>query len=280
MSLTVDDKLRVAEQLDHLGVTYIEGGWPGANPKDDEFFRRAPTELSLSTSTLVAFGSTRRAGVAAEDDEVLRKLVDAQTPVVCIVAKSWDRHVVDALRTSLDEAVAMVADSVAFLQRHDKRVFLDAEHFFDAPVRDMVRPEAYADVLRFEEHLVAPSAALPARARGLGAAEGLTQVAHVLAVDEAHPRLDRRSHAMGTTDVFAEDVAAQSVWRLVGEADRFCLVVKWNQAGHRPEDLLLRDRHAIVDIGKDGRKRRNCRGQAHRGARAAPNRRRPSRRHR
>jgi 2-isopropylmalate synthase len=131
LSLTVDDKLRVAEQLDHLGVTYIEGGWPGANPKDDEFFRRAPSELRLSTSTLVAFGSTRRAGAKTDDDEVLRKLVEADTSTVCIVAKSWDRHVIDALRTDLDEAVAMVADSVDFLRRHDKRVFLDAEHFFD-----------------------------------------------------------------------------------------------------------------------------------------------------
>jgi 2-isopropylmalate synthase len=131
LSLTVDDKLRVAEQLDHLGVTFIEGGWPGANPKDDEFFRRAPCELRLHTSTLVAFGSTRRAGVRAEDDDVLRKLIEADTPVVCIVAKSWDRHVTDALRTSLDEAVAMVADSVAHLKSFDKRVFLDAEHFFD-----------------------------------------------------------------------------------------------------------------------------------------------------
>ncbi|HMD45387.1 MAG TPA: citramalate synthase [Acidimicrobiales bacterium] len=131
LSLTVDDKFRVAEQLDHLGVAYIEGGWPGANPKDDEFFARAPAELALHTATLVAFGSTRRAGVAPEADEVLAKLVGAHTPVVCIVAKSWDRHVTDALRTDLDEAVAMVADSVAFLAAHDKRVFLDAEHFFD-----------------------------------------------------------------------------------------------------------------------------------------------------
>ena len=131
LSLTVDDKLRVAEQLDHLGVAYIEGGWPGANPKDDEFFRRAPAELKLGTSTLVAFGSTRRAGVRADEDTVLRKLVDAGTSVVCIVAKSWDRHVTDALRTTLDEAVAMVSDSVAHLREHGKRVFLDAEHFFD-----------------------------------------------------------------------------------------------------------------------------------------------------
>src|SRR6202035_3644395 len=85
LSLTVDDKLRVAEQLDHLGVAYIEGGWPGANPKDEEFFARAPVELRLSTSTLVAFGSTRRPGVRADDDEVLRNLVKAGTEAVCIV---------------------------------------------------------------------------------------------------------------------------------------------------------------------------------------------------
>jgi 2-isopropylmalate synthase len=131
LSLTVDDKLRVAEQLDHLGVTFIEGGWPGANPKDTEFFARAPKELTLARSTLVAFGSTRRAGVRAEDDDTLRHLVEAQTGAVCIVAKSSEVHVVDALRTTLDEAVAMVADSVAFLVANDLRVFLDAEHFFD-----------------------------------------------------------------------------------------------------------------------------------------------------
>ncbi len=131
LSLTVDDKLRVAEQLDHLGVTFIEGGWPGANPKDVEFFARAKKELTLSTATLVAFGSTRRAGVKPENDAVLANLVEAGAPVACIVAKSWDRHVAEALRTSLDEAVAMVADSVRYLREHDLRVFLDAEHFFD-----------------------------------------------------------------------------------------------------------------------------------------------------
>jgi 2-isopropylmalate synthase len=131
LSLSVDDKLRVAEQLDRLGVAYIEGGWPGANPKDDEFFVRAPRELSLSTSTLVAFGSTRRAGAKAASDETLARMLAAETPVVCMVAKAWDRHVSDALRTDLDEAVAMVADSVAYLRSNDRRVFLDAEHFFD-----------------------------------------------------------------------------------------------------------------------------------------------------
>ncbi len=131
LSLTVDDKLRVAEQLDHLGVTFIEGGWPGANPKDIEFFARAKKELTLGSATLVAFGSTRRAGVKAETDAVLANLVSAGAPIACIVAKSWDRHVAEALRTSLDEAVAMVADSVRYLREHDLRVFLDAEHFFD-----------------------------------------------------------------------------------------------------------------------------------------------------
>ncbi len=131
LSLTVDDKLRVAEQLDLLGVTFIEGGWPGANPKDVEFFARAKKELDLATATLVAFGSTRRAGVKPETDTVLANLIDAGAPVACIVAKSWDRHVAEALRTSLDEAVAMVADSVRYLREHDLRVFLDAEHFFD-----------------------------------------------------------------------------------------------------------------------------------------------------
>jgi len=130
-SITVADKLRVAEQLDALGVHYIEGGWPGANPKDEEFFARAPGELRLSTSELVAFGSTRRAGVAADDDETLRNLVKAGTKTVCIVAKAWDYHVTDALRTSLDEAVAMAADSVAYLQSCDLSVFVDLEHFFD-----------------------------------------------------------------------------------------------------------------------------------------------------
>jgi 2-isopropylmalate synthase len=131
LSLTVDDKLRVAEQLDHLGVAFIEGGWPGANPKDEEFFARAPAELRLSTATLVAFGSTRRPGVRAEDDEVLRHLVKANTEAVCIVAKASELHVTEALRTDLDEALAMARESVSFLREHGLRVFFDAEHFFD-----------------------------------------------------------------------------------------------------------------------------------------------------
>jgi 2-isopropylmalate synthase len=131
ISLTATDKLRVATLLDDLGVAYIEGGWPGANPKDDEFFLRAKTELDLSTATMVAFGSTRRAGRSPDEDEQLAALIAAETDVVCLVGKSWDYHVEHALRTDLDEAVAMVAESVEFLRGRGKRVFFDAEHFFD-----------------------------------------------------------------------------------------------------------------------------------------------------
>ena len=131
ISLTVDDKLRIAEQLDRLGVAFIEGGWPGANPKDDEFFERAKTELDLSTSTFVAFGSTRRAKGKVDSDQTLTNLVAASTEVVCIVGKCWDYHVTEALKTTLDEGVAMVADSVEYLVAQGKRVFFDAEHFFD-----------------------------------------------------------------------------------------------------------------------------------------------------
>ena len=149
LSLTVDDKLRIAEQLDHLGVPYIEGGWPGANPKDDEFFERAKAgELQLKTSTLVAFGSTRRAGGDAADDPTLQNLAGAGTDVVCLVGKSWDYHVTEALRTSLDEGVAMVHDSIAWLVSQGKRVFFDAEHFFDGYKRN---PEFALRVLHAAE---------------------------------------------------------------------------------------------------------------------------------
>jgi len=145
LSLSVEDKLRVARQLDHLGVTFIEGGWPGANPKDEEFFQRAQRELDLSTATLVAFGSTRRAGSRADRDPTLRALLGAQTAAVCLVAKSSELHVTDALRTTLDEALAMVSDSVSYLVANGRRVFLDAEHFFDGY---KANPEFSLDILR------------------------------------------------------------------------------------------------------------------------------------
>ncbi len=136
ISLTVDDKLRIAEQLDRLGVHYIEGGWPGANPKDVEFFERARTELDLQRSKLVAFGSTRRVGGDVADDATLANLLEAGTEVVCIVGKASAYHVTEALRTDLDEGVAMVADSVRYLKSQGRTVFFDAEHFFDGSTDD------------------------------------------------------------------------------------------------------------------------------------------------
>jgi 2-isopropylmalate synthase len=131
VSATVEDKLRIAEQLDYLGVHYIEGGWPGANPKDIEFFARAAKELRFEASSLVAFGSTRRPKGKVDNDPTLRNLLDAGTESVCIVAKSWDYHVLEALQTTLDEGEAMISDSVRFLSGAGRRVMVDLEHFFD-----------------------------------------------------------------------------------------------------------------------------------------------------
>ena len=131
ISLTVGDKLRIASLLDELGVDYVEGGWPGANPKDDEFFHRAKSELDFSNAKLVSFGSTRRPRSSAETDPQLRALLEAETEIVCIVGKTWDYHVREALRADLSEGVAMVAESIEYLRAKDRRVFFDAEHFFD-----------------------------------------------------------------------------------------------------------------------------------------------------
>jgi 2-isopropylmalate synthase len=131
LNLTVADKLVIARHLDRLGVGFIEGGWPGAIPKDTEFFRLARTELDLRNARLAAFGSTRKAGVNAADDPQVAALRESQAPIVTLVAKSHDRHVELALRTTLDENLAMIADTVRHLREEGRRVFLDAEHFFD-----------------------------------------------------------------------------------------------------------------------------------------------------
>src|SRR5215468_10143821 len=131
ISYSVVDKLAVARLLDEFGVGFIEGGWPGAMPKDTEFFRRARTELNLKHAVFVAFGSTRKAGVRAQDDPQIRALLDAETPAVTLVAKSDLRHVERALRTTAEENLAMVRDSVAYFVGEGRRVFRDCEHFFD-----------------------------------------------------------------------------------------------------------------------------------------------------
>ena len=137
ISYSVADKMAVARHLDALGVGFIEGGWPGALPKDTEFFARAAAgELELRHAALVAFGSTRKAGVPAEQDAQVRALLDSAAPVVTLVAKSDRRHIERALRTDVAENRAMVADTVRFLCAQGRRVFLDAEHFFDGYLFD------------------------------------------------------------------------------------------------------------------------------------------------
>lgn len=135
ISFTVEDKLRIAEKLDELGIHYIEGGWPGSNPKDDEFFQRAMKKgrggLSLKKAKLAAFGSTRHSGVAASKDKNLAALVAAGTPAVTIFGKSWDFHVKAALHVSFEENIELIHDSIAFLKKHFGDVLYDAEHFFD-----------------------------------------------------------------------------------------------------------------------------------------------------
>ncbi|GAA2099349.1 citramalate synthase [Streptomyces albiaxialis] len=155
INLTVADKLTIARHLDEYGVGFIEGGWPGANPRDTEFFARAPKEIDFRHAQLVAFGSTRRAGVPAQIDPQVKALVDSGAPVVTLVAKAHDKHVELALRTTLEENLAMIRETVSYLREQGRRVFVDCEHFFDgyhanpSYAKDVVRTayEAGADVV-------------------------------------------------------------------------------------------------------------------------------------
>ncbi len=130
VSLTLEDKLRVAEQLDEIGIQYIEGGWPGSNPRDEEFFR-AIKKVPLKRARITAFGSTRRANITAADDFNIRLLLQAETPVVTIVGKTWDLHVRDDLRISKKANLEVIGDSLAYLKSRVDEVIFDAEHFFD-----------------------------------------------------------------------------------------------------------------------------------------------------
>jgi 2-isopropylmalate synthase len=130
LSLSVEDKLKIARVLDGFGIHYIEGGYPGSNPKDVEFFRRA-RDLKLKQAKLTAFGSTRKVGAQAASDPMMLALVEAQTPVCCIFGKSWLLHVTTVLATTPEENLAMIADSVSFLKKSGREVVYDAEHFFD-----------------------------------------------------------------------------------------------------------------------------------------------------
>jgi len=130
ITFSAEDKVKIAQALDALGVDYVEGGWPGSNPKDLAFFERA-RGLPWAHCRITAFGSTRRPGTRADDDANLRALVDARTPAVAIFGKSWDLHVTAALRTDLPENLRMIADTVAYLKGRGVEVIYDAEHFFD-----------------------------------------------------------------------------------------------------------------------------------------------------
>jgi 2-isopropylmalate synthase len=131
ISFSVEDKLLIAQKLDELGIDYIEGGWPGSNPKDKEFFERAGRELRLQHARLTAFGSTRFARNAVDQDPNVRELLDAETPAISIFGKSWDLHTRRALGISEEENLNLIRDTVAFLKRHGREVVYDAEHFFD-----------------------------------------------------------------------------------------------------------------------------------------------------
>jgi 2-isopropylmalate synthase len=130
ISFSVEDKLKLCQKLDELGIDFVEGGWPGSNPKDTEFFAQA-RNLRLAHSTLVAFGSTRRSDCRAEEDSNLQALLKAKTKVVTIVGKAWDKQVTRVLETTLEENLSMITDSLSYLRTKGLKVFFDAEHFFD-----------------------------------------------------------------------------------------------------------------------------------------------------
>jgi len=130
VSYSVNDKIKIARKLDELGIHYIEGGWPGSNPKDREFFEIMKTK-KLKNAQLTSFGSTCRAHTRPQDDVNMKELIASQTPTVTIFGKTWDLHVTDVIKATLDENLRMIRESVAFLKKNKRKVFYDAEHFFD-----------------------------------------------------------------------------------------------------------------------------------------------------
>ncbi len=131
INFSVTDKLRVAHKLDDFGIDYIEGGWPGSNPRDEQFFAEAATH-TWKHAKLTAFGMTRRGGLKVEDDAQVAKLLAANTPGICVVGKTWPLHVTEVFRVTLEENLAMIADTVRYLKSKDREVLYDAEHFFDS----------------------------------------------------------------------------------------------------------------------------------------------------
>ncbi len=131
VSFSIEDKIKIVKLLDSMGIHYIEAGWPGSNPKDSQFFKKV-LEVPLKNSKIVAFSMTRRVGVKVEDDKNIQELVECGAPAVALVGKTWDYHVTHAVKTTLEENLAMIRDTVAYLKKNGKEVIYDAEHFFDA----------------------------------------------------------------------------------------------------------------------------------------------------
>ncbi|MEL4505723.1 citramalate synthase [Luteococcus sp. H138] len=259
LRLSVADKLRIARHLDELGVSFIEGGWPGANPNDTAFFQAAATELQLSSAKLVAFGSTRKAGVRAADDPLTAALREVGTDYVCLVAKSHDAHVVHALRTSLEENLAMVADTVSHLVEHGKHVFVDCEHFFDgyranpAYALDVVRTaaEAGAEVVVLCDTnggmLPSQMGDIVSAAGAIGVDLGIhchndtgCAVANTLAAVDAGAM-----HVQGTVNGYGERTGNADLTTLIGNLQ---LKFGWPLLSDHQLANLSRTSHAIAEI--------------------------------
>jgi 2-isopropylmalate synthase len=260
LNLSVNDKLTIARHLDDLGVGFIEGGWPGANPKDTEFFRRAASELDLRHAQLAAFGATRRAGVKAADDPQVAALRDSGAPVVTLVAKSHDRHVEAALRTTLAENLAMIADTVGHLREHGQRVFLDAEHFFDGY---RANPDYAVEVVRTAMAAGADVVALCDTNGGMLPSELAEVVTEVLAASQA--RLGIHCHddtacavanTLAAVDAGATHVqgTANGYGERAGNANLFSVVANLELKKDRPvlPDGALRQlsrvAHAVSEV--------------------------------
>ncbi|WP_370526211.1 citramalate synthase [Cellulomonas sp. JH27-2] len=267
MNLSVADKLAIAPLLDELGVGFIEGGWPGAVPKDTEFFKRAAKELDLRNAELAAFGSTRKAGTRAADDPQVRALLDSEAPVVALVAKHDLRHAERALRTTGVENIAMIADTVQLLVREGRRVVVDAEHFFDgyrfdaAYTREAVLagfeagaevvalcdtnggmvPTWVADIVHEVRGFVGPDAILGMHAHN----DSGCAVANTLAAVEAGC-----SHIQGTVNGYGERTGNADLLAVVANLElkygRSVLATDDEHSGGLTE--LTRIAHAISDI--------------------------------
>ncbi|MGK5641902.1 citramalate synthase [Streptomyces sp. URMC 126] len=260
INLTVADKLTIARHLDDYGVGFIEGGWPGANPRDTEFFRRVREEITFRHARLVAFGATRKPGVRAEDDPQVAALLASGAPVVTIVAKAHDRHVELALRTTPDENLAMVRDTVAHLRAHGRRVFVDCEHFFDGHRAD---PAYATEVVRAAHEAGADVVVLCDTNGGMLPAQVAETVATVLAATGArlgiHAQDDTGcavANTLAAVDAGATHVqcTANGYGERVGNANLFPVVaaleLKYDRRVLPPGKLAETTRvsHAIAEV--------------------------------